>query len=147
MYTVTNGMLRRMIVIVVCVALPASGCASARWNRTAPSASSMEGPQVDRAVLSEYVQRLPPGTGVRVDRAGGKTLRGTLIKASAESIVVQPKTRIPEPAVEIPLNELLRVVPETTNGSNLGKAIGIGVAAGAGAALGVFLLILAMFAD
>ena len=138
-------MLRRMIVIVMCVALT-TGCASARWSLTDAGVPSMA-PQIDRQVLSEYLQKLPLGTTVRVDRAGGKTLRGTLIKASAESIIVQPKTRIPEPPVEIPLGDILRVAPEPGNGGSVGRAIGVGVAAGAGAALGVILILIAIFND
>jgi hypothetical protein len=101
----------------------------------------------DRAVLAEYVQKLPAGTAVRVDRAGARAVRGTLMKATAESVFLQPKTRIPEPLVEIKLAEILRVIPETRNGGHLGRAIGAGAAAGAGAALAVFLVIVAAFGD
>lgn len=125
---------------MICVTLAAPACAGAgRMRVTAGPA--------DGAVLAEFLQKLPPGAAVRVDRTGGTTLRGTLMKASSQSLIVQPRTRIPEPAVEIPLTEVLRVTPEGSNGSNLGKAIGIGVAAGAGAALSVFLILFAIFAD
>jgi hypothetical protein len=77
----------------------------------------------------------------------GRTLRGTLMKATAASVIIQPRTRVPEPPVEVPLSDVLSVTPESQNGSNLGKAIGIGAAAGAGAALAVFFIIVAVFAD
>ena len=132
--------IKRLVIAILCATLAAPACAGAgRMRVTAAPA--------DGAVLSEFVQKLPPGAAVRVDRTGGTTLRGTLMKASSHSLVVQPRTRIPEPAVEIPLSEVLRVTPETSNGTNLGKAVGIGVAAGAGAALSVFLIIVAIFAD
>jgi hypothetical protein len=102
---------------------------------------------VQRTVIAEYVQKLPLGAAVRVERARGRALRGTLLKATERSLILQPRTRLPEPPVEVPLSEVLSVVPESTNGANLAKAIGIGVAAGAGAALGVFLIILAALGD
>jgi hypothetical protein len=97
-------------------------------------------------VLAEYVQRLPAGAAVRIARAGGRSVRGTLMKATAQSLIVQPRTRIPEPPIEIALADVISVTPDT-NGSGLGKAIGVGVAAGAGAALAVFLIIAAIYAD
>lgn len=139
--------MQRVMVVVICAALAAPGCASAGGTRIAAAAPSAERQITDRTVLAEYVQKLPPGTPIRVESAGGRTLRGTLMKASGQSLIVQPRTRIPEPAVEIPFSDVLRVTPESSNGNNLGKAIGIGVAAGAGAALGVFLIIVAIFAD
>lgn len=140
-------MLRGMIVIAVCVTLAAPGCAAARSSSGASRMPSGQDQPIDSAVLAEYVQKLAPGTTIRVDRAGGKSVRGTLMKASDRSLVVQPKTRVPEPAIEIPLSDVLRVTPEGSNGGNLGKAIGIGAAAGAGAALAVFFIIVAVFAD
>jgi hypothetical protein len=101
----------------------------------------------DRAVLAEYVQKLPAGAAVRVDRTGARAVRGILMKATGESIFLQPKTRIPEPLFEIPLDEVVSVTPETRNGGHIGRAIGAGAAAGAGAALGVFLVIVAVLSD
>jgi hypothetical protein len=139
--------LHRMAVLLICTALGTPGCATARWSASAATLPSAPGQQVDPVVMAEYVQKLPPGTTIRVDRVGGKSLRGTLMKATDRSLIVQPKTRIPEPAVEIPLDDVLRVTPEAANGSNIGKAIGIGAAAGAGAALGVILILIAVFSD
>ena len=143
----STRLLQRLIVIVVCVTLAAPGCAAARFSGGAARMPSGQDQPIDPAVLAEYVQKLTPGTTIRVDRAGGRTVRGTLMKASDRSLVIQPKTRIPEPAIEIPLSDVLRVTPEAANGGNLGKAIGIGAAAGAGAALAVFFIIVAVFAD
>jgi hypothetical protein len=74
-------------------------------------------------------------------------LRGTLMKATADAIVVQPRTRLPEPPIEIPLAEVLTVTPESGNGGSIGKAIAAGVAAGAGAALVTFFVLLSIFSD
>ena len=140
---------RQLVALAICVSLVTSGCATTHLN-VAPAFANAPGAQdqkVDPAVMAEYVKRLPPGTTVRVDRIGGKSMRATLIKTTDRSLVVQAKTRIPEPAIEIPYDQLLRVVPETSNGGNLGKAIGIGIAAGAGAILTVFVILAAIYSD
>ncbi len=69
-------------------------------------------------MLVEYAQKLAPGTTVRVQRAGGPAVRGTLMKATNDAIVVQPRTRIPEPAIEIPTTDILGLTPETGNGGH-----------------------------
>lgn len=102
-------------------------------------------PVQDRAVLVEYVQKLPPGTTVRVERASGRAVRGTLMKATDAAIVIQQRTRIPEPAQEILFSDILSVTPDTGAGFSLAKAIGAGAAAGAGAALAVFFVLIAIF--
>lgn len=140
-------MTRQAIVLVLCAAL-AGGCATSGGTRLAMAPSPQAAApysQGDQAVLAEYVLRLPPGTRVRVDRAGGEVVKGTLMKASDAAIVVQRRTRVPEPPLEIPLNTVLAVTPETTNG--VAKAIGVGAAAGAAAALGTLLILAAVFSD
>jgi hypothetical protein len=138
-----TSLMKRVVALLVCSALATPGCAT-----TGVAAPRAADPQAaDRTVLAEYVQRLPPGAAVRVERTKGRTLRGTLMKATAQSLIIQPRTRVPEPPVEVPLTDVLSVTPESQNGSNLGKAIGVGAAAGAGAALAVFLIILAVFSD
>ncbi len=141
-------MLRRTIALTLCAAVM-SGCATAGGARMAATQPPAQGTTArsaaDHGVLAEYVQKLQPGTKVRVDRASGKTVKGTLMKASDVSIVIQPRTRVPEPPIEIPLTDVLAVTPEGSNG--VGKAIGIGVAAGAAAALGTILVLIAVFSD
>ena len=135
-----------VMAVVMCAAVAASGCATAGGTRR----SSILAPPAEgagRAVLAEYVQKLAPGTSVRVDRTKGRSVRGTLMKASGQSIFLQPKTRIPQGILEISLDDVLRVTPETQNGSNLGRAIGAGAAAGAGATVAIFLIIIAAFGD
>ena len=140
-------MLRRTIALTLCAALM-TGCATAAGARLAtaqPPQSTTPRSAEDQAILAEYVQKLPPGTRVRVDRAAGRPVKGTLMKGSAASVVVQPRTRVPEPPIEIPLSDVVAVTPESPNG--VAKAIGIGAAAGAAAALGTILILIAAFSD
>jgi hypothetical protein len=137
--------IHRAVALMICTALVAPGCATARGGRvptTGPSADA-----ANHSLLADYVQTLTLGSAVRVERTAGGSLRGTLIKATDRSIVVQPRTRLPEPPIEVPLGDVLSVTPESSRGPNIGKAIAAGAAAGAGAALAVFLVIVAAYSD
>ncbi len=144
----TDSTLRRVaaVIVMMCAAVTASACAT-RGTRIASAPPSERDAARNATVLAEYVRTLPAGMVVRVDRLGGRSMRGTLMKTTDQLIVVQPRTRVPEPAVEIPFSEVVRVTPESSTGASLGKAIGVGAAAGAAAALGVFFVIVAIFAD
>ena len=131
---------------MMCTAMAASACASTGGTRIA-SASFAPQESAGRAVLVEYVQKLPTGAAVRIDRAKGRSVRGTLMKATGQSLFVQPRARVPEGIVEIPLDDVLRVTPDVQNGSGVGRAIGAGAAAGAGATLAILLLLIAAVGD
>jgi hypothetical protein len=133
--------MRRAIALMMCAVVISPGCATMR----VPAQTADYTRQADAAVLADYVQRLPPGSFVKVERAGGRTLRGTLMKATGSTVVVQPRTRIPEPPVEVALSEVLNVVPDTPPTANIAKAIVAGAAAGAGAALAMFFIILSAY--
>jgi hypothetical protein len=137
-------MFRKTVAAFVCTALMTTGCASASGPRIAPAPAA---PNVqDRAVLAEYVQRLPAGSRVRVERTNGDSLRGTLMKATPDAIVVQKNTRVPEAPIDIPLSEVTRVTLDTTS-SSVGKHIAIGVGSGVAATFGVLLLLFALWGD
>ena len=93
-------MMRRLIAAALCVALLAPGCVSSQGPRlqTAPAAPASS---IDREVLGEFAGRLDLGTRVRVTVTGNRTIRGTLVKRTADALVLQPRTRVPEPLVEI----------------------------------------------
>ena len=135
--------MRRVLTVLLIVALLAPGCASARMSGTRfpqPPAASLP----DRALLTAYLERLPAGSRVRARLAGGETVRGTLMQATTQGIVVQRRTRLPEAPVTIPIERIQAVELDTS--SSTGRAVAIGAAAGAGAALGVLLLLAAIYA-
>jgi len=138
--------MKRMLAIVLCVSLGTSACASAGGPRyvtaPAPAASQSGSPVVDPAVMSEFVQPIPAGSRVKVERAKGDTIRGTILKTTPDSLVVQRNTRVPETPVEVPYSTIARVTLEDGRGSSVAKAVGIGVASGVGS----FFAILAIFA-
>jgi hypothetical protein len=95
--------------------------------------------------MAAYTKQLPIGSRVRVDLTGGRRIKGTLMKADDRAIVVQPRTRIPEAPIEIAVERIGAIELERSNG--IGKSIAIGVAAGAGGALGVLLILVALLND
>ncbi len=135
---------RPELIMMMCIALAAPACATTSAGRSTGAAA-------DRRVavaplLPDYVRQLPLGSAVRVERANGRTLRGILLKATDVSVVIQPRTRITEAPVEVPLAEVLSITPEKGR-PNLGRAIAAGAAAGAGTALAVFFVIVSLYAD
>jgi hypothetical protein len=76
----------------------------------------------------------------------GRKIKATLMSIEDDAVVVKVNTRLPEPPLRI---ELSRIVDADIDrgGANLGRAIAAGTAAGAGAALGVFFLLVAIYSD
>jgi hypothetical protein len=135
----------RTIATMLCFSVLCSGCATAGGGRmtTAPAAGLQ---LADPALVASYVKQLPIGSRVRVGLTGGARIKGTLMTANDREIVVQPRTRIPEPPLQIAMDRIVAVELETNSNSNLGRTIGVGVAAGVGGTLAVFLVLAAIFA-
>jgi len=135
--------MRRLIALALSTALALPGCAS---HTVTPQTTPARNTDADRQVLVSYVMQLAVGSRVKVTRMDGHDVRGTLMKATEAAVIVQRRTRVPEPPVTVPLEEVRAVEIEPASG-NAGRTIAIGVAAGAGAALGVLLILAAIFAD
>jgi hypothetical protein len=134
-------MFRQTIALALCAVMAATGCASASGPRIAQDSA----PPIDRAVLADYVERIPAGSRVRVERTTGGTLRGTLLKSGATSLTMQRNTRVPETPIEVPFNSITRVTLD--NQSSTARTVGIAIATGVGATFGVLLLLAAIFSD
>jgi hypothetical protein len=142
MRTILTTTRARALAVLLCAAIAGQGCATVQAGLAAPAPQPLSPDEM--AVLADYVQRLPPGSAVRLERRSGPPLRGTLMKATADHIVLQPRTRLPEPPVQLPLAEVLAVTPDSGNGGHMGKAIAAGAAAGAAAALAIFFILVAI---
>src|SRR5215510_613959 len=103
-------MMRQLTAVTLSAALISTGCASAggpRFQTAGPTQTAgrfqAQGSPVQTSrstmLLSDYVMRLPVGSKVRVDLYEGRRVRGTLMKADAQSLVLRPRARIPEPPV------------------------------------------------
>jgi hypothetical protein len=135
--------MKRLIVLMVCVGLIAPSCATAQRVRMQRQAPAIQAP----TVVAEFARQLPPGTRVRATVEGNRKIRGTLLKATDTVIVIQPRTRVAEPPVEVPMNQLLALEQEREEGGHMGKAIAVGAAVGAGAAVGVLFILIALLGD
>lgn len=141
-----SNVVKQAMCVIVCASMMASGCATAGNAPVAPANAGQQA-AASRLALAEYVQKLPPGTLVRVNRVQGHAVHGTLMKATDQSIFVQPKTRLPEAVVEIPVEQILTVTPESKRDHGVGRAIGAGAAAGAAAAVTILLILIAVVGD
>jgi len=135
--------MRRVLATILCAAMVTTGCASAG---RAPVTTAPQASVVDTQAMADYVQRLPAGSKVRVERTDGTSLRGTLMKATAGTIVVQKNTRVPEPPVEVPVAQLARVTLNN-GGTSTGKAVAIGIASGVGAFFAILAIAFATVDD
>jgi hypothetical protein len=127
--------MQRTLAILLVVALTLPGCAAARATTSTPAGVS---PTTD-PVIGNFVRSLPPGSRVRIEVAGGRTLRGTLLQATDDTVTVQRHTRIPEAPVAVAMRDVQRVTLDTPGSS--GRGMAIGAAIGAGVAVGVLWLI------
>ena len=86
----------------------------------------------------ELAAGIPLGSRIKVQSRDGRRLTATLMSITDEAIIVKRESRVPEPAMSIPFAELTRLQRDEKSGFSLGKAIGIGLAAGVGAILTLF---------
>ena len=143
-------MLKQVLALVLCVSVVTSGCASAAGPRMTQAQApgqprTAAAPTGNTAALADYVQQLPAGSRVHVERTGGASVRGTLMKATRDTMVVQKNTRVPEAPLDIPLSDVTRVTLEGS--SSVGRNIAIGVAVGVGVTFGVLFLLAAAISD
>lgn len=135
--------MRRAIAAVLCANLLLTACASGGGpglHTPQPQAPARSDP----GLMADYVKRLAIGARVRASLVDGRKVKGTLMKADDSRVVIQERTRIPEPPVDVPLDRIATLELDESNAS--GRTIGIGIAAGAGGALSVFLILAAIFA-
>ena len=141
------SVLVRPMVLLLCALLALPGCATTRAARAGfPPLSAQPAGTGHRQLMSDYIRQIPVGSRVRVSRASGAVIRGTLMKRDGDPIVVQRRTRIPEAPVEIALDDILAFELDTP-GNNPARAVAIGAAAAVGATLGILMLLAAVFSD
>lgn len=117
---------------------PAIHTASLAVEPTANGAAARQ----DADVWRRYSERLPIGSTVKVRTMDGERVTAVLLTVDEAGITVKPKTRIPEPARHVPFDRLAQL-ELAREGSNIAKAAAIGGAVGAGAFLGLLMLLFA----
>jgi hypothetical protein len=92
----------------------------------------------EAAAFKQLAANIPLGSRVKVESRDGRRLTATLLAVTDTEIIVKRESRIPEAAVSIPFLQLSRLQRDQKSGFSVGKAIGIGLAAGVGAILTMF---------
>jgi hypothetical protein len=105
-----------------------------------PGAASADGGDTAGAWRS-LASRLEAGTQVNVELRSGQRFHAVLVRSDAEALVLLPKTRIAVPVQAVRYEEIASL-ERREGGVGAGKAVAIGVAAGAAAFLGMLLIAL-----
>ena len=101
--------------------------------------------QDESTAWRKVAETIPLGSKVKVQIDYGKRVSGTLMRVDETSIMVKRNTRRPEPAVVVPFDEIGKLERDLgQGGTNIAKAIGIGLAAGAGVFFSLILIALQM---
>ena len=93
---------------------------------------------VEMAALRETAAAIPLGSRVKLRTHSGRRLTATLMAVDADRIVVKRDARVPEPAVAIAFTDLAELRRDEKTGFTIAKALGVGLAAGVGAMLTLF---------
>jgi hypothetical protein len=93
-------------------------------------------PDLEIAALRSVAASIPLGSRVRVQTVDGRRYAATLLAVDETSVVLKRITRVPEPAVRVAFERVARLERDQANGGwSVGKAIALGLSAGAGAVL------------
>lgn len=85
---------------------------------------------------------IPLGSKVKIQTLANKRVSGTLMQVDGTAVMVKRNARRAEPAITINFTDVAKIERDTGGGVNIGKAIAIGVATGAGVILSLFLIAL-----
>jgi hypothetical protein len=139
----------RLLAAVLSIALALPGCAASR----APMAVQPAGPAgasaarpVDPA-FARYVRALPAGARVKVVEREGPRYAAILLGVEGDAIVLQRATRVPEPTRRVPMAAVASVARDERGGVSAGKAVVIGIAAGAATFFGLLFAAFALVSD
>jgi hypothetical protein len=90
--------------------------------------------------------KIPPGSRVSLALADGRRFKGVLLAVEERTVVVQQRTRLPEPPLRLDPAEVMYLeldVPRAVSG----KMIAIGVAIGSGVTLAILAFLAAAISD
>ena len=100
---------------------------------------------VDQArALRSLAGGIPLGSRVKMQVREGRRMTATLMQVTDDAIVVQRVARVPEAPVTVRFDQIVGLQREDKSGFTVGKAVGIGLAAGAGAMLTLFAIMFSL---
>lgn len=142
----------RPISLAVILSILASGSAVAAEprRRTEPqaqqndlSAVAPQGAKVEATAWRQVAEAIPLGSKVKIQTLENRRISGVLMRVDGTSMMVKRNARRPEPALTIAFDDVARIERDNGDGGvNVGKAIAIGLAAGGGVILSLFLIAL-----
>jgi hypothetical protein len=94
-----------------------------------------------------FAMKVPVGSSLKVRLRAGQTFTATLVQASPEALLLQPRGRVPVPVQPVAYEAIVSLEPMRGGGIGAGKAAAIGVAAGVGAFFATLLIFIAAFGD
>jgi hypothetical protein len=83
-------------------------------------------------------EAIPLGSKVKIQTTNGDRFSGMLMSVTADVVMLKKSTRRPEPAMTVAFRDVARLERDQSGNANIGKAIAVGIAAGAGVILGLF---------
>ena len=123
----------RAIIVAILTSLLCVGPSSV-W-----AAQKQVAPPIEATAWRDVATGIPLGSRVKVQTLEGKRFTGTLMRVSDEGLLLKKNSRMAEPAITVGFDALSRLERDTPGGGlNVAKAVGIGLAAGAGAILTMF---------
>ncbi len=145
--------MQRIVLLVLIAALVGSGCAQ---RRTMPATFSIAHAQA-RAIQDaadprdledrrKYIEQLPAGTTVQIALADGTQLKATLMGVEHDTVIVQPRTRLPEAYRRIPLQAIVSLTPESGH-PDMARAMAIGAGAGVASFVVLFTIVMTLLDD
>lgn len=134
--------MKKTVAVMLCAALSAQ-CAGVRAMQGGPRVQEVT--RVDPALVRSTAERIPAGARVRVTLTDGRQMKAVIVGVDAQDVVVQERTRIPEPPVRIPAERITSI--ELDQGMGFGKALAIGVAIGVGLTFSVLAILFATLDD
>jgi hypothetical protein len=99
---------------------------------------------MEAKALRDMASAIPLGSRVKAQTTDGKRVNGTMMSVTPDAVIIKKQTRLPEPAITIPFAELARLELQVNEGMSIGKVLGVGLAAGAGAILTLFAFVAAI---
>jgi hypothetical protein len=103
--------------------------------------------QAPGAVWRGFAEKVELGTELKVRLQDGKRFRATLVGVEENSLLIQPKTRVPVAVQSVPYADILSLERRRDDGIGAAKAAAIGVGSGAGAFFAMLMILAAVFAD
>jgi hypothetical protein len=96
----------------------------------------------EAAAWQRVAEAIPLGSKIKIQTANGNRMSGTLMGVTADGVMVKKSARRPEPAMTVAFSDMARLERDHGSNANIGKAIAVGIAAGAGVILGLFAIAL-----